>query len=168
MTKVCFNALWESYCIFFVRLPRIFCSVRLFSQEKRQKPATHNLKLAQETVRYLYGSEDRGITVSDGKNVWTTCMRKGFCDATYSPQRSQCGCARFCDTLLLLVESKVQSGVAVPTTEAEYRSCASATRHLIYLKELLLEFGASTKLILHCDNLPVIQLQNSGSFIKAT
>ncbi len=107
-------------------------------------------------VRYLNGTNSKGFILhpsptvhtldcyvdADFAGLWTR-------DTSHSPMsvKSRTGYIITFASCHFLWSSKLQSEVALSTTEAEYIAMSQATRDLIPMRDLLHEFSQATKLI---------------------
>jgi hypothetical protein len=144
---------------------------------------THNPKKSHgeailRICRYLQGTKTRGLCFKPTETLKLDC----FCDADfaglYNVENNQdpvCVKSRtgFCLTLgdcPLLWVSKLQTEIALSTTEAEYIALSQAIRELLPMRELFQEVGSALKLkcaiptILHST----VFEDNNGALILAT
>jgi len=105
-------------------------------------------------VRYLKGSSGQGILLRSQCDL----SLSAWCDSDWAScpltQRSLTGWLVFLDGSPISWKTKKQHMVSRSSTEAEYRSMASATSELKWLKALLLDLGVSHShsMKLFCDS----------------
>ncbi len=89
-------------------------------------------------LRYLNGTRNLGIKYSSGD-------LHAFCDATWASdvetRRSQTGYIIFMNGRPIAWRTKVQSSVALSSTEAEYYALAHGCQEILWLKMLVSEIG---------------------------
>lgn len=107
-------------------------------------------------ARYLKGTCDKGLTFTPDKNRMTDL--EVFCDAdfagAYSPEvshdpnsvRSRTGCVMMFAGCPIHWFSRIQTEIALSTTEAEYIALSTACCEALPLRQLFLEVGSYFKL----------------------
>jgi hypothetical protein len=87
----------------------------------------------------------------------------GYSDSDYTgckvDSKSTPGCCQFLGRSLVSWSSKKQNSVALSTAEVEYISAGNCCAQLLWMKQTLLDYGISFKIVhLMCDNERVVKL----------
>ena len=106
-------------------------------------------------VRYLKGTKDKGYILQPSASRTLDCyVDADFAglwssDIAHDPisVKSRTGYVITFASCPILWSSKLQTKIALSTTEAEYIAMSQATRDLIPMRDLLSEFASATKLI---------------------
>jgi hypothetical protein len=122
------------------------------------RPTSEHWLAAKGVVRYLAGTADYGITF---KGTDTTML--GYTDADYAgdldTRRSTTGYVFIMTGGAIAWQSKLQSTVAVSTTEAEYMAAAAAVKEALWLRKLLEDLQLSPgPMIIKADNQSAIKV----------
>jgi len=149
--------------------PDIAFSVHVLSQFMQQ-PRKPHLDAAHRVLRYLKLAPGQGILFpSHGK-----LQLKGYCDADWAScpttKRSVTGFCVFLGGAPISWKSKKQSVVSRSSAESEYRSMASLTCELVWLKQLLcdLQVPHSQPTLLYCDNQAASHIATNPVFHECT
>ncbi|GJU11433.1 ribonuclease H-like domain-containing protein [Tanacetum coccineum] len=124
------------------------------------------LELLPEVLRYLKGSPGLGIQFDKVSYL----KLRVFSDVDWAKcPKTRKSVTRFCVFLgksLVSWKSKKQATLSRSSTEAEYRSMASAICKTVWLANLLHSLGLSSMFLvdLHCDNSSAIQLAANPVF----
>ncbi|XP_071704321.1 secreted RxLR effector protein 161-like [Rutidosis leptorrhynchoides] len=120
--------------------PDISFAVHILSQYMHA-PLQSHLNLTFRTLKYLKGSPGKGIHLVKGNNL----DLYAYCDSDWAKckmnRKSVTGYLVFFCGSLVSWKSKKQSVVSRSSAEAEYRSMASTACEIIWIKNLLLDFG---------------------------
>ena len=122
-------------------------------------PNLTTCKAALNILRYLKGTIDQGLQYS-GKSVTLT----GFADSDWArcnlTRRSTTAFCFFIGNCLISWQSRLQTTVALSSTEAEYMALSTACQEAIWLRSLLSELGFHMpySTTIWCDNKGAIQL----------
>ena len=101
-----------------------------------QKPTVRNLIAAKRVIRYLKGTSERGLLFSSKGNEDLVV----YADADWAGDRE--GCRSTSGWVVMLQgaavswQSKLQTIVALSTTEAEYTCVSSAAQEIVYQRQL--------------------------------
>lgn len=134
--------------------PEITYSVNKVSQFMH-KPLDEYLEAVKRILRYLKGTTNQGLTLQSCK----TLNINGYADADwatdYDDRKSTSGYCIFLGKNPISWCSKKQPTVSRSSTEAEYKSVASATAEIMWIESLLseLKVKTSSKATIWCDNL---------------
>ncbi|XP_061999424.1 uncharacterized mitochondrial protein AtMg00810-like [Rosa rugosa] len=133
-------------------------------------PTLAHLHIVKRILRYLKGSIGRGILM---KNIGNTHIM-GYTDADWAgnslDRKSTTGFCTFLGGNLVTWKSKKQTVVARSSAEAEYRTMASTSCELIWLKGLLSDLGfpSCQPMSLFCDNQAAMQIASNPVFHERT
>jgi hypothetical protein len=133
-------------------------------------PRTAHLDAAHQLVRYLKGSIGKGIFLSSSSSL----TLKGYCDSDWAgcpeTRRSTTGYCTFLGSSILSWKTKKQSTVSRSSAEAEYRSMATLTSELQWLKTLFSDLGVlhPSPIAMYCDNQAALHISNNPVFHERT
>lgn len=121
-------------------------------------PTTAHWTAAKHILRYLAGTSDYGINY--GPAAFSLAA---YCDASYAgcldTRRSTTGYVFILNGGAITWSSRLQSTVAVSTTEAEYMAAAAITKEALWLRTLFADLRMSTPCIdISADNQAAISL----------
>jgi len=113
-------------------------------------------------LKYVKGTTDVGLFYSKQTNQNLV----GFCDADWAgnldDRRSTTGGCFFLRNNLVSWHSKKQSCVSLSTAEAEYIALGSCCTQLLWMKQMLLDYGmTSNTLLVYCDNMSAINISKN-------
>ena len=132
-------------------------------------PSVYHWTLAKHILRYLRGTRERGLIYSPGDG--DAGVVRGYVDASWgedsSTRKSQTGYVFTLGNAAISWKSKLQTTVALSSTEAEYLALSAAVKEALFLRNLagdVLPSGAET-ITLFEDNQSTIKqaLNLSGS-----
>lgn len=149
--------------------PELSYCVHLLSQFMQQ-PREEHWNAALRIVKYLKGSPGQGILLSSTAKF----QLHGWCDSDWAgcplTRRSTTGWFVFLGHSPISWKTKKQHTVSRSSAEAEYRSMATTTCELKWLKSLLSELGIFHKgpMRLHCDNQAALHIAQNPVFHERT
>ena len=122
-------------------------------------PTADHLQLAYGVLRYVAGSVDVGITLGGKPNE----TLKGYCDADYAADKdSGKSTSGYVFTLhggAISWSSRLQSVVAVSTTESEYLAAGAAVKEALWLTKLMSTLRVDVQPVdIFCDNMGTIAI----------
>ncbi|XP_070045843.1 uncharacterized mitochondrial protein AtMg00810-like [Nicotiana tomentosiformis] len=120
--------------------PDIIFSIGLCARFQSNPKESH-LNAAKRILRHLKGTHDLVLYYPSGDNLDLI----GYTDADYAgylvDRKSTSGMAHFLGSCLISRGMRKQNSVALSTTEAEYVAAASCCAQLLWIKQLLEDFG---------------------------
>ncbi|KAL4026630.1 hypothetical protein IC575_015066 [Cucumis melo] len=125
-------------------------------------PRTSHLHSAKRILRYISGTFNYGISYTYD----TTGTLVGYCDADWAgcsdDRKSTSGGCFFLGNNITTWFSKKQNSVSLSTAEAEYIAVGSRCSHLLWMKQMLDEYGVTqSSMVLYCDNLSAISISKN-------
>lgn len=125
-------------------------------------PRESHLIAVKRIIRYLSGTVNCGLWYSKSDN----CSLVGFSDSDWAgctdDRKSTSGCCVFVGDNLVSWFSKKQACVSISTAEAEYVSAAACASQLMWLKQMMNDYGIVTeKMKIMCDNQSAIQISKN-------
>lgn len=118
----------------------------------------------------MKGSPSQGNFLSSSSSL----KLKGFCDYDWAKckdsRRYVTRFSVFLGDSLISWKSKKQSTTSCSSVEAEYRAIAITTYELVWLKQILKDFGVvhTDFVLLFCDNYTTIQITTNPTFHDRT
>ncbi|KAK6143111.1 hypothetical protein DH2020_023459 [Rehmannia glutinosa] len=120
--------------------PDISYSVNKCSQFM-QCPLDNHWKALKRILRYLSGTRDYGIHITKSNNLQLSAFTDADWGSDIDDRKSTTGLCVFLGSNIISWSSKKQRTVARSSTEAEYRSLASVTCDVLWLRSLLKELN---------------------------
>lgn len=154
--------------LFFTRPELSYC-VHVLSQFMQQ-PQTEHWEAALRVVRYLKGNPGQGVLLDSHCNL----QLYGWCDSDWAAcpltRRSLTGWIVFLGHSPISWKTKKQHTVGRSSAEAEYRSMASTTCELKWIKGVLSSLGVthSMPIQLYCDSQVALHIANNPVFHERT
>ncbi|GKD76280.1 hypothetical protein Tco_1334562 [Tanacetum coccineum] len=130
------------------------------------EPGREHWEAVKRILRYIKGTSDVALCFGDSYLIVT-----GYVDSDYAGDldgsKSTTGYVFTLFGGTVSWVSKLQSVVAMSTTEAEYVVAAQASKEAVWLKMLLEELGhKQEKITLFCDNQSALYLARNQAFIQ--
>ena len=125
-------------------------------------PRTSHLHSEKRILKYISGTFNYGIWYTYD----TTGTLVGYCDADWAGctddrKSTSRGCF-FLGNNVAAWFSKKQNSVFLSTAEAEYIAAGSSCSQLLWMKQMLDEYGITqSSMILYCDNLSAISISKN-------
>ncbi|KAL4034954.1 hypothetical protein IC575_003628 [Cucumis melo] len=144
--------------------PDIAYAIGICARYQADPRITH-LEAVKRILKYVHGTSDFGMMYSYD----TTPTIVGYCDADWAgpaddPKTTSKGCF-FLENNLISWLSKKKNCVSLSTAEAEYIAAGSGCTQLIWMKNMLLEYGFDQDtMTLYCDNMSAIDI--SKNFVQ--
>ena len=135
-----------------------------------QQPRKEHWDAALRVVRYLKGNPGQGILLRADCDL----QLSAWCDSDWAScpltRRSITGWLVFLGNSPISWKTKKQHTVSRSSAEAEYRSMASTTCEILWLKALLLSLGVDhpNSVKLHCDNQAALHIAANPVFHERT
>ncbi|PKU67006.1 Retrovirus-related Pol polyprotein from transposon TNT 1-94 [Dendrobium catenatum] len=148
--------------------PDIAYSVNQLSQHMHN-PLSQHIYLLKRLLRYIKSTLDYGLPISKSNLVL-----KSFSDADWAgdpvSRRSTTGYCSFLGNTIISWTIKNQHTVAQSFTESEYNALAALTADVIWIRNLLQDFGnpQDQPTDMFCDNMSAIALANNPMFHART
>ncbi|GKD70219.1 retrovirus-related pol polyprotein from transposon TNT 1-94 [Tanacetum coccineum] len=132
------------------------------------EPGREHWEAVKRILRYIKGTSDVALCFGDSDLIVT-----GYVDSDYAGDldgsKSTTGYVFTLSGGTVSWVSKLQSVVAMSTTEAEYVAAAQASKEAVWLKMLLEELGyKQEKITLFCDNQSALYLARNPAFHSKT
>ncbi|GJU58411.1 gag-pol polyprotein [Tanacetum coccineum] len=132
------------------------------------EPGREHWEAVKRILRYIKGTSDVALCFGE-----SNLIVKGYVDSDYAGDldgsKSTTGYVFTLSGGTVSWVSKLQSVVAMSTTEAEYVAAAQASKEAVWLKMLLEELGhAKEKITLFCDNQSALYLARNPTFHSKT
>jgi hypothetical protein len=123
-------------------------------------PGPEHWKAAKQVLRYLKGTKSHGLRYRHNGNQELFGYQDSDWAGDRDTRRSTSGFGFTLADALVSWRSKLQTSVALSSTEAEYMACCFATREAVWLRRLLKEAGVDVQgpTILHEDNSGCVSL----------
>jgi hypothetical protein len=124
---------------------------------------------AMHVLRYVRGSVGLGLVFRAGEGVNVPAV---YCDASYASdpnsRRSTTGFAILLNGAVVAWGSKLQTGVALSATEAEYVAVGYACKVVVYVRRLLGDLGIDVRAptVVFEDNQAVISIASAEALSK--
>ena len=107
----------------------------------QQDPTENHWHAAKHILRYLKGTRDLGLTFSSPKGDAQGELLRGYVDASWgedpSTRKSQSGFVFTLGNAAIAWKSKLQTTVALSSTEAEYLALSTAVKDALFLRNLM-------------------------------
>lgn len=134
------------------------------------RPCSHQLTAAHRVLRYLKGTAGLGLLYSIDSDLAPSIFSYTDWDTCLDSRRSVTGYCLFLGNSMISWRSKKQSTVSRSSAEAEYRAMTQATCEVVWIDNLLKEFGISRKQVvpLFCDNKAAIHITSNPVFHERT
>ncbi|GKB50325.1 retrovirus-related pol polyprotein from transposon TNT 1-94, partial [Tanacetum coccineum] len=157
----------KSYVKKILQRPDIAHAVGVVSRYMAE-PGREHWEAVKRILRYIKGTSD--VALCYGESGLTV---KGYVDSDYAGDldgsKSTTGYVFTLSGGTVSWVSKLQSVVAMSTTEAEYVAAAQASKEAVWLKMLLEELGhEQEKITLFCDNQSALYLARNPAFHSKT
>ncbi|KAL4192172.1 hypothetical protein AMTRI_Chr06g170960 [Amborella trichopoda] len=149
--------------------PNITYSLHVFSQFM-QTPRKPHLDATQPVLRYLKATLGHGILLPSASDLMITAYSDSNWASCPMPRCSTTGYIVFLGTSPISWRTKKQNTVARSSAESEYRSIATSSCELTWLKFLLIDLGVSHSrpMHLHCDNQAALHIAVNHVFHERT
>ncbi|CAM8889388.1 unnamed protein product [Rhodiola kirilowii] len=125
-------------------------------------PKESHLLQVKRIIKYVCGTVEFGIWYTKDTNSHLV----GYCDADWAgnaeDRKSTSGGCFFLGNNLVSWFSKKQNSISLSTAEAEYIAAGSSCTQLLWMKQMLSEYGITQKeMTLYCDNMSAISISKN-------
>lgn len=128
-------------------------------------PTNANFQILKRFLRYVQGSSDLGLHITDGPSTLTTYSDSDWASDIHDHKSTSDYCS-FLGPNLISWSSKKQIMIARSSPEVEYRAMALATAEIVWLHRILQDFNIPvlTSTSLFFNNLSALALTNNPKF----
>jgi hypothetical protein len=123
--------------------PDLAYATSTLSRFNNNNPGPMHFAAIKHVLRYLSGTTNYGITYRSGKEAQANLDFHGYCDSDWAgdedTRRSTSGFVFLMTEGAVSWRSRRQNTVATSSTEAEYVSCALASKEALWIRQLLEE-----------------------------
>ncbi|GAA0141045.1 transmembrane signal receptor [Lithospermum erythrorhizon] len=128
----------------------------------QENPKESHLNLVKRILKYVQGTCNHGLLYTFDTNTSLV----GYCDVDWAgnmeDRKSTSGGCFFVGNNLVSWFSKKQNSVSLSTAEAEYMAAGSSCTQLIWMKQMLEEYGVKPGVMtLYCDNMSAISISKN-------
>ncbi|CAM8962873.1 unnamed protein product [Rhodiola kirilowii] len=125
-------------------------------------PKESHLLAVKRIIKYVCGTADFGIWYTQDTNPHLV----GYCDADWArnaeDRKSTSGGCFFLGNNLVSWFIKKQNSISLSTAEAEYIAARSSCTQLLWMKQMLSEYGVKQEeMTLYCDNMSAISISKN-------
>lgn len=127
-------------------------------------PSDDHWNAVKRILRYLKGTQNHGLIYNRTYTHWNLEL---YCDSDWASdidsRKSTAGFISFFNGSPISWKSKLQSTVALSSTEAEYMGLTQASKECLWLQMFLDELGITNIMptTIHCDNQAAIQIAHN-------
>ncbi|CAM8880867.1 unnamed protein product [Rhodiola kirilowii] len=141
--------------------PDITYAVRVCARYQVDPKESHLLQV-KRIIKYVCGTVDFGIWYTKDTNPYLV----GYCDGdragNVEDRKSTSGGYVFLGNNLVSWFSKKQNSISLSTAEAEYINAGSCCTQLLWMKQMLSEYGVEQEeMTLYCDNMSAISISKN-------
>ncbi|XP_070675610.1 uncharacterized mitochondrial protein AtMg00810-like [Malus domestica] len=149
--------------------PDISYAVSLVSQFMHA-PTIQHFQLVKRILRYLKGSLDKGILMSNHQSTEISAYNDADWAGSQIDRKSTTGYCTFVGGNFVTWKSKKQNVIARSSAEAEYRAMATTECELIWLKSFVSDLGFPhhASMSLMCDNQAAMHIAANPVFHERT
>ncbi|GJX82733.1 hypothetical protein Tco_0332214 [Tanacetum coccineum] len=128
----------------------------------QEDPKTFHLETVKRIFHYIKGTTHLGLCYLKGSDIETIIYADSDYAGDYLDRKSPSGICTFMGCCLTSWFSKMQTALAISTTEAEYVSAKKACQQVLWMKQALIDYGISLDDIpIMCDNKGAIDLSKN-------
>lgn len=135
-----------------------------------QTPRVPHFKALLHVLQYVSSTAGQGILLKGNEQLTLQAFFDSDWGACLDSRRSISGYVMLLENSPISWKSKKQSTVSKSSSEAEYRSMASAASEVAWLVRLLTELGVTNlrPITLHCDNQSAINIARNPAHHERT
>ena len=134
------------------------------------QPRIPHLKAADHLLRYLKAHPDQGLFFSSSSSLQLKAFSNADWGTCPDSRRSVTGFYIFLGNSLVSWKAKKQTTVSRSSAKAKYRAMAATSSELVWLTQLLHDFGLSPAppTLLFCDNQAALHIASNPTFHERT
>ncbi|GJR76114.1 hypothetical protein Tco_0088479 [Tanacetum coccineum] len=106
-----------------------------------EDPKTSHLEAVKRIFRYIKGTTHLGLWYPKGSGIETIVYADSDHAGDYVDRKSTSGVNTFIGCCLTSWFSKMQTALAISTTEVEYLSAEKACQQTLWMKQALIDYG---------------------------
>ncbi|XP_071724406.1 uncharacterized mitochondrial protein AtMg00810-like [Rutidosis leptorrhynchoides] len=126
-------------------------------------PKESHVKAVKRIVRYVSGTTGLGLGYSKDTNIVLACYSDADMAGCVDDRRSTSGGCFYLGSNLVSWFSKKQNSVSLSTAEAEYISASSCCAQLLWMKQMMKEYGLEQGVLtIYCDNTSAISISKNS------
>ncbi|XP_039127020.1 secreted RxLR effector protein 161-like [Dioscorea cayenensis subsp. rotundata] len=125
-------------------------------------PKESHLKAVKRIIRYVHGTTEYGIWYSKDSNSHIVGYSDAYWAGNIDDRKSTSGGCFYLGNNLVTWYSKKQSSISLSTAEAEYIAVESCCTQLLWMKQMLEDYGLQQGLLtIFCDNKSAIDISKN-------
>ena len=128
----------------------------------QSNPMESHVSAVKRIIRYVNSTSDYGIWYSKDTNSNLACFSDADWAGNADDRKSTSGGCFFLGNNLVSWHSKKQNSISLSTAEAEYIAAGSCCTQLLWLKQMLIDYGFDLGVLtIFCDNTSAINISKN-------